>query len=657
MSFLKSLLIPSVSLAFFLTAPYWLDRHVHSQFYDAIDQSGDLSPSDKQQRKEDYAQISFREVCSDHSPPQYADLRKDLDDDGVVDDFQRLLWGLDLSVILVGVLVAAMTGIFALNQRAKKSQDALIVNYRLSYRIATAVSLFNVALSIPLLAYGSFEFMCLLADEYSIKLLAAIVLGGVAVLWSSVAILLKKVPLEFQEPMARELAPEEAPELWQVVRAAAGRLQTAPPDRIISGIQMNFYVTELAVKHDHGRVEGRTLFLSYPLLKQLSEDEVLAIIGHELGHFIGQDTRLTREFYPLKFKVHSVMMVLAQVVWVGWPSLELLNFFTWCFEETVQATSRARELLADAKGASLTSPRVMARALIKLQVALEIFQRNLASALRHHAAQAPDPMNIDLKSSIQQNLATDTAFWTQLFEKKLPHPLDTHPSLHIRLEGLGQMVTPDEARAMALEDAGTAHARWLAERETLFTELSTQAEQAIVKMRAQAQITDADYQTPEGKALLDQHFPEIIWSSKPVSFWLMGVLFGCLLTLLVLSLIFLGDVLIIGLVSLPVLLVGTIIYAHWKTHRGTRFILNVEGVHYTGWKHPLRFQDLEKVMTLSVNGALNLVFHFKQRQTSPVRFNPNFFKVKSVTFPLARLQEKPPIVAQTVFRYFIRQTE
>jgi Zn-dependent protease with chaperone function len=656
-SFFKSLLVPFPVLVFFILAPYWLNSQVRSEYYDAIDKSEALTPPEKQERKADLAQVDFRAVCSSHSPPEYAELRKDLEDDGTVANFEELGWGLDFSILLMGVLVVAMAIIYALNLQAKKSREKLIWNYRLGYKIATTACLINLAILIPLLAYGTFEFTCLLSNEFSVQLLLAIVGGGLLLLWATVATFLKKVPLEFVEPMSRELTPGEAPELWQVVRTAAERLQTAPPDRIISGIQMNFYVTELAVKHDKGRVEGRTLFLSYPLLKQLSEDEVLAIIGHELGHFIGQDTRLTREFYPLKFKIHGTMLLLAQALWLGSPSLELLNFFTWCFEDTVQTVSRARELLADAQGASLTSPRTMARALVKFQVVLEVFQRNLNAALRHQGEAPPDPLKMDLKASIRQNLASDTGFWTQLFEKKLPHPLDSHPSLLIRLEGLGQTVSPDEAQAMAVEESPTAHARWLLERENLFTELSTQAEQAIGKMRVRAQAADADYQTAEGKALLDRLFPEVAWSAKQPSLWIIGSLLGSLILLTVLVLIYVPDGFVIGMLVLATVLTVIYIYAYWKTNHKARFILNAEGVYYTGWRHALHFREMENVSTLNVNSEIRLVFHFKQRQKCPSRFHPYFFKVKTVALPLARFQEKPMVIAQTVYNYFTRQTQ
>src|SRR6185436_17626578 len=101
---------------------------------------------------------------------------------------------------------------------------------------------------------------------------------GLGAIAASIKILLKKVPLKMEEPIAREVSPADAPELWSAVREAAARLQISPPDHIIVGMQLNFYVTEFAVLHGFGAVEGKTLFLSYPLMKQLSRDEIVAII-------------------------------------------------------------------------------------------------------------------------------------------------------------------------------------------------------------------------------------------------------------------------------------------------------------------------------------------------------------------------------------------
>ena len=377
--------------------------------------SKNLSFSERAERIDKYSQMDFQQVCL-NCPPGLEKLHDKLEESGVASTFRRLQWGLILSAILVAIMGVSTVAIIVLNKRAQKSQDDLIRSYRLSWKIGIAAALAKVFLLIPLLAYGTFEFTVLLSNRFFPKLLLVIILGGLFALWKSGAILLKKVPMEFKEPLCREVTPEEAPELWQAVKEAAQRLQTTPPDRILIGMQLNFYVSELAVIHDSGRAEGKTLFLSYPLLKQLSADEILAIIGHELGHFIGEDTRMSREFYPLRLKVHATMVAMARSGWVGWPSFQFLNFFYMSFGQTERAASRSRELLADQKAALLTSPTdCRASALVRFQVSLEAFKRGLADSPKSNLQ---SPFDIPLQTVVQEKLASDNAFWTQLSSRK-----------------------------------------------------------------------------------------------------------------------------------------------------------------------------------------------------------------------------------------------
>jgi hypothetical protein len=81
------------------------------------------------------------------------------------------------------------------------------------------------------------------------------------------------------------------------------------------------------------------------------------------------------------------------------------------------------------------------------QVAAEAFQRGLKEALKNKERTLLD---MPLQAIVQEKLAPETAFWAQLFEKKLPHPLDSHPSLQVRLEALGQPLSVEVAQKIAL---------------------------------------------------------------------------------------------------------------------------------------------------------------------------------------------------------------
>jgi Zn-dependent protease with chaperone function len=646
-----SFLMPALLLGFYAAAPSWLNSRLQGEVVGSIDKDSRLSAAQKTERTERFEHLDFGAVCL-NCPPGMESLHDRLVQSGIAARFERLRWGLVLSTVLVALLVAAVCAVAALNARAGKSKASLMSSYQWGWRISIAAALAKVFFLIPLLTYGAFEFTVLLSDQYFPKLLIVIVVGGLIALWRSASILLKSIPLEFTERMCREITPEEAPELWQAVRAAAERLHTAPPDRILAGLQLNFYVTELAVIHDAGRTQGKTLFLSFPLLKQLSEDEIIAIIGHELGHFIGEDTKMTRDFYPLRLKAHGTLVAMASAGWIGWPSCQLLNFFSWRFSETEGTASRARELLADQKAAELTSSQTAAHALLRFQVAAEAFQRGLQDALKDKTLNLLD---IPWQVIVREKLAPEAAFWSRLFEQKLPHPLDSHPTLQVRLEALGQTVTVEEARAIALEPAASAYEKWFANRPELFAGLASQASGAVEKMRARSAIVGADYQTEEGKKLLEEHFPEVKWLVKPSAVSLPLVLFG-LFSLFFLAMAAIVDVLtariILGGLGLA-MAAGMIVF--WKCRGRGELVLNAAGLSYSGWLRPLRFQDVQNITGVRQYSNLILNFHFKAKQPPLRRFSLVRFPVKRESLSLAGFDQKPAVIGDTIFKYFTRQ--
>ena len=648
----KSLVVPLLVLAFFMAAPHWLNHRLRTQATSLISGDSKLSNQEKNTRLENIGRLDFQQVC-ENCPPGFEKLHDNLVQAGIAGNFQRLRWGLMLAWLLAGGLALATVAIFVWNGQARKTSAGLIFGYQMSWKIGMAAALAKVFLLIPLLTYGTFEFSVLLTDHYYPKLLLLIVLGGLFALWNSAQILLKKVPLEFTESMSREVTPEEAPELWRAVRFAAERLKTNPPDRILVGLQLNFYVTELAVKHDAGRAEGKTLYLSFPLLKQLSEDHVVAIIGHELGHFIGEDTKMTREFYPLRFKVHATMIAMARSGWVGWPSFQFLNFFSWCFGETERAASRERELLADRKAAELTSPKIAAEALIRLQVAAEAFQLGLKEAMKNPSK---NPLDLPLQNIVLEKLAPETAFWQQLFEKKLPHPLDTHPTLLVRLESLGQTVGVAEAQAIALAPSESAYERWFSQRAGLFADLSQQANAAVAKMRARSEVVEADVQTDAGRQFLEQHFPEKKWQASASEFWVGVVALGILSALCLAGVVFINDLAARVIFTVLLSFSGLGFMLVLKQNRRRELILKADGLYYTGWLRPLLFRDLENISGRRHYSNIVLTFHLKTKQPPIRKYSLVRFPGKTLTFSLSGLGGKADTIAETIFKYFTRQT-
>jgi Zn-dependent protease with chaperone function len=648
--FWKTLLLPVMLLIFFAAAPAWYSSQLHSEFRQQIAKSQEIPDADKADRIAFFDKLNLENFCF-HPPAGLQDLHDDFEKNDICGTFGLLWWAWLFSVVLVAVLGVTMLSIWCLNLGAKKSPESLLRNYRLGWRIAMSAALIKLVLLIPLLAYGTFEFTVLLMNEYFIKLLFVIVVGGAVAFWASLKVLFKKVPLEFHEGMSREITPEDAPEMWGAIRRAADVVQATPPDRVIVGVQLNFFVTELAVTTDTTRVTGRTLFLSYPLLKQLSPDEVLAIIGHELGHFKGDDTRMTREFYPLRLKVNETIANLANAGWVAMPSSGVLAFFNLMFEKAIQEHSRRREFLADQVGASLATPQTTARALVKFSVLAEAFGRMLRQS---DSSQTQNPMAISWRSFISEKILPADPFWTMLAEEKVPHPLDSHPPLQDRLEALGNLVQVAEARQISLQESENAYEAWFAGRDGLFADLGQKVEKAVGEIRERARFATADYQTEEGKVLLEQHFPEVRWRKKGAAHFAGLFLYGtlALVSLVLLFLIpgFLPKLFLLGFVALFVW-ISTIV---WKS-RNDVIVLTAEGVSASQWKRALQFSEVEAVELSRINSVLQVNFKFKKKQPSPAKWTLGN-SVKSVVLMVKTgWSEKPDTMALTIYRYFTRQ--
>ncbi len=147
-----------------------------------------------------------------------------------------------------------------------------------------------------------------------------------------------------------------------------------PPDAIVAGLEPNFYVTEANVICLDGKLKGRTMFVSLPLCRILSLGEMRAVLGHELAHYKGLDTRFSQRFYPIYRGATQGLVNIAsgfsekggagQLVLL--PAFATLSYFLDSFSESEKAISRERELAADKEAANIDSARNLAIALAKL---------------------------------------------------------------------------------------------------------------------------------------------------------------------------------------------------------------------------------------------------------------------------------------------------
>jgi Zn-dependent protease with chaperone function len=254
--------------------------------------------------------------------------------------------------------------------------------------------------------------------------------------------------------MAIPLRESEQPELWRFVRRLAEQVGTDPPDHIVAGLFPRFFVTEARVRTIKGKLRGRTMHISTSLARVLTMEELTAILGHELGHFKGQDTQFSRRFYPIYRAVGETASWLAESIHrltgtiMLWPPYLLTMLFLDAFHSAIAEISRDREIAADREGANIAGLAAAGTALVKshaLDGAWEATERRMRQAMAY--GQFTENLSITF-SEVARGFARPQTL-EGITDQQLPHPTDSHPPLYLRLEALG--LTLDGIASEALQ--------------------------------------------------------------------------------------------------------------------------------------------------------------------------------------------------------------
>lgn len=173
---------------------------------------------------------------------------------------------------------------------------------------------------------------------------------------------------------ARPLHPDEAPDLWAVLRELAARagLPTVPvPHYVPSGV-VNAFAT--------GSKHHAAIALTDGLLRSLTPRELTGVLGHEIAHIANEDLRVMGLADSISRLTHllallgqlaivlSLPTLLLGVTGVNWPALLLLAVAPQLALLAQLGLSRVREFDADRLAAELTGdPHGLASALAKIE--------------------------------------------------------------------------------------------------------------------------------------------------------------------------------------------------------------------------------------------------------------------------------------------------
>ena len=145
--------------------------------------------------------------------------------------------------------------------------------------------------------------LTLLVTFYVLALLWAFILFNTQdplPLWLGVLILVSLFPLRFSKnaPGVRVFRSSE-PALWEVIEKVAAATHQRPPDALYVAADVNAYASRrLGVNH---------LILGLPLIAILRTSELRAVIAHEFGHYLADDTVWAVRIYRCRHAVENVI--------------------------------------------------------------------------------------------------------------------------------------------------------------------------------------------------------------------------------------------------------------------------------------------------------------------------------------------------------------
>ena len=345
------------------------------------------------------------------------------------------------TAVLTGISGLVLIGaIYYAGYVTRTKRDLLLRVFRPGVFLTLAIVGVLTAAQAFAAAYALYWFESIFVRQVHLVLIIGVAIGGVL---AFVAVLRAMFALRHSSELkvlGRYATHEEQPSLWSVVKEVCSELDATPPENMVLGLEPTFFVTESDVKLPDGKVTGRTLFVSLSLSRLLSVPELRAILGHEMAHFIGNDTGFSQRFFPVyrgtlaalsnltRNAIHSSVAI-AQI-----PAVTFLGFFFQCFVASEKNLSRIRETEADAVGARVGGAAHLATALVKVHAYTESW-RNIIESVRfdREALRGQENLSLPLAASALSMTAEEVA---KVGEKHISHPTDSHPSLTARLASL-----------------------------------------------------------------------------------------------------------------------------------------------------------------------------------------------------------------------------
>lgn len=245
-------------------------------------------------------------------------------------------------------------------------------------------------------------------------------------------------------PEGRHVTRAEAPMLFDLLDKMRAKLGGPPIHHVLVDDDFNACI----VQRPRWGLVGPSvnyLVLGLPLMHGLSTSEMLAVIGHEIGHLCGEHGRHTGWIYRQRRIFEEVASRIEAdadaTVW-HWAMAKAMRAFAPYFYGYTFVLGRQMEYEADRAGAGVTSAQAAASGLVRIRLLAQWLGQDFWPTLYRQA-------DTRIRPTILPYRAMATAFRMSHDEWASPAGLrsalreesgvaDTHPCLRDRLDALGQ---------------------------------------------------------------------------------------------------------------------------------------------------------------------------------------------------------------------------
>ena len=385
---------------------------------------------------------SLQAICA------FEELNTDSDVQSACAEFDNILL-LRSSSIYAGLLGIAIPGLFwfgSLLAGSNRSRLALI--FPALTRLVVLLLSVLVIMQGAILTYAAY-----IGESYAIGRVHFVLIGviGIGAIFAAFGLVRAALALgkKLQTTVTGiAITTSAAPEFYRFVGDLANKLDSTSPENIVVGLDPNFFVTSADVfcSVDQKLLTGETLFVSAPLTRLLTKDELVAVIGHELGHFRGKDTVYSMKFAPVYAGMAGAMGAIDVAEDEGASglakisTLAILSYMYDVFARNERSVGRERELHADRAGAEASSARSFAAALAKISFYSEMWPsaqvKNINRLSEGKVTRNLSTVFVDSAKYDVEHTRFDEII-NAILEKTIAHPTDTHPTFGERLSGLG----------------------------------------------------------------------------------------------------------------------------------------------------------------------------------------------------------------------------